>query len=119
MIIRSSQMQEFSERKADEFQTFMMGFLREEFPEDSADLTDAQLRAGIERHVLQARNYAIEDENSMAKFITLKWMLGEDFEEFADRPWLMGLLEDRARPAMERMDIALEAVDRQLDETDE
>ena len=56
-----------------------------------------------------------EDENALAKFIYLKWLLGEDFEDLPDRAWLMGLLEDRARPAAERMAVAIEGVEHQLE----
>ena len=62
-----------------------------------------------------ARGRAIEDENALAKFIYLKWLLGEDFEDLPDRAWLIGLLEDRARPAVERMAVAIEGVEHQLE----
>lgn len=93
----------------------MIALLREEFPEETAPLSDAELRESIERHTAEARPYAIEDDNSLAKFIYLKWLLGEEFEELPDRAWLQGLLKDRARPAVERMDIAIEGVERQLE----
>jgi len=104
-----------TDRNLEEFQTFMIRFLREEFPEESGPLSDEELRDTIERHTEEARPYAIEDENALAKFIYLKWLLGEDFEDLPDRGWLMGLLEDRARPAIERMDVAVEGVEHQLE----
>jgi hypothetical protein len=115
VIIRSSQLQQISDRNVEEFQTFMIRFLKEEFPEESAALSDDELREAIQRHTDEARPYAIEDENALAKFIYLKWLLGEDFEDLPDRAWLMGLLEDRARPAIERMDVAIAGVERQLE----
>lgn len=115
VIIRSSQLRQMTKSNVEEFHTFMIGFLREEFPEESAPLSDAQLRASIQRHTEEARPYAIEDENALAKFIYLKWLLGEDFEDLPDRAWLIGLLEDRARPAVERMAVAIEGVEHQLE----
>ena len=85
----------------------MIRFLKEEFPEECAPLSNDELRESIQRHTEEARPYAIEDENALAKFIYLKWLLGEDFEDLPDCAWLMGLLEDRARPAVERMDVAV------------
>lgn len=115
MIIRSAQMEAFGRHNTEDFHRFMIALIREDFPE-SAPLTNAEMRASNDRHAAAAREYAIEDENSLAKFIYLKWLLGEEFQELPDRSWLLGLLEDRARPAIERMDIAMEGVDHQLED---
>jgi hypothetical protein len=115
MIIRAAQMQQLQETQQDQFRRFMIGFLRESFYEESNALSDAELAASIDRHSLDAEPYAINDENSLAKFIYLKWLLGEEFEELPDRDWLVGLLEDRTRPALHRMEVALSGVEYQFE----
>jgi hypothetical protein len=116
MIIRASQMQKFEEVKVNEFRRFMIAFLREQFAEECEPLSDADISARIEAHTSEANTYDIVDENSVAKFIYLKWLLGEEFEELPDPEWLFGLLEDRARPAVQRMEIATAGVEYQFEQ---
>jgi hypothetical protein len=115
MVIRSQQMGKITERRIEDFRAFLAMFLSQEFPDQCALLDKPELLCNIERHTTRARGHAIEDENSLTKYVYLKWLLGENFETLPDPSWLIALLEDRARPARERMDMAVEGVEYQLE----
>src|SRR5579871_4499471 len=116
MIVRTAQMAQFQSIKQNQFHQFMISFLRENFSEETVALSDEELIESIELHSSEAEPYAITDQNSIAKFIYLKWLLGDDFEELPDRPWIYGLLDDRSRPAVQRMEIAMAGVEYQFEQ---
>lgn len=115
MIIRSQQIQQLRQNRDREFESFLILFLRSEFPEECASVQDSELTTRIEYHAKQARVLAIQDQNSLTKFIYLKWLFGEDFEDLPDPSWLIGLLHDRTRPSSERLSVALEGIESQIE----
>jgi len=115
MVIRDSLMTQFKHAKIREFEAFVISLLKREFPERFAMTSDLVIQEDIRRLTLEAGSLAIVDENSVAKFIYLKWLVEDDYQNFRNPAWLAGLIANHSRTAIERMDIALEGVARQFD----
>lgn len=114
MIVRAEQVASIRQARVRNFEDRVVRLLREEFPEQSAGLDDGTIRRGIATLSDWCRQYAIEDENSVTKYIYLSWLLGARFETLPGNEWIYGIVRNLSRPSWDRMDIILSGVEHHL-----
>jgi hypothetical protein len=94
MIIRKEQTDVFSERSLSGFERRLIEHLNRCFPAECEALglqaTENVIRYGIER----AAGYGINLERDVCKYIDLMFVLGHDFDQQPDLPWVSEMLKD-------------------------
>jgi len=110
MMIRGAQLRQLAGTRERAFEGFVMALLHEQVPERCALVSDDELRNCIRKSTARSQKYGIGDENSIAKFVYLTWLLGEGFEDAPQNLWLGSLIRDGRRPAVDRMEIAMSGV---------
>lgn len=103
MIIRKDQSDAFREQMTKNFEDRMAAHLREAFAVRVQALDDAALRGEIRCGISRARQYGIETERDVARFIDLMWMLRRDFDTNAETAWARPILSDHASSAENRV----------------
>jgi hypothetical protein len=64
-----------------DFESRMVGILREQFPDQTAGFSREQLAAPIPAFVERAAGYGLVDEQAAALFVLNTWLLGPDSDE--------------------------------------
>ena len=66
--------------------------------------------------VERCRDYAIESEYNVLRFINIMFALGEDFDDGEDYPWSVAILNDEEMDADDKLDKLEAETERELSE---
>jgi hypothetical protein len=105
--LRNAQIRHFDRLALDALIDKVIGHLRERHAADIAGLSDARLRARVERGIDRARGHGLTWEYSLFVFVGLMFTVGPDFDQY---PPIRACLEDPAYPPDERVDTMLAAI---------
>jgi hypothetical protein len=90
MKILQAQVDALAQRSQERFQEAARSALRERYPEKTAEMSDAELRAGIDEGMRTSRRYGIENEGDVMAYLYLMFDLGFDFDR--EVPWARDIL---------------------------
>ena len=80
MKIRREQLRELSKLSVTNFETRMIDFLHDKYPESKTVPTE-ELRAGVSEQIAKARvSYGFETEQQLAGYVHVAWLMGMDFD---------------------------------------
>jgi hypothetical protein len=83
------------------FENRLVHFLHETFP-DSLDMPESELEAAVEGLVEKARSYGIQDEASIAGYVTTAYLLGAQFD--TQFPAAADILNDHSYGGAEKVE---------------
>lgn len=81
LSIRPEQMKEFDDVARNDFHRRLAEFLRDELPEETAEMNDRQLREYIVECEERAALYGVETEAGIARWSCLSFGAGMDFDK--------------------------------------
>src|ERR1700681_3763804 len=96
MVIRSAQMDAFSENASQAFEDRMMAHLNRCFPDQCGAMQEAGVRETIRYGIEQAADHGITAQRDVCKYIDLMVVFGRDFDRDPAVPWASSILNDRA-----------------------
>jgi hypothetical protein len=101
LIIRDKQIKVFEDEVNRRFVEEVLQSFKADLPEDfvSANEETGMINSGLDA-LATARQYELEDSNSLANFITMWWLYGEDFHTL---PETNKILKDESIPNRLRM----------------
>jgi len=94
LVIRSEQMQAFSEQMLKRFEDRMAGYLAERFPDACAAKDEPAVRESIQKGIERSRSYGVTTEYDIARYIELMYLFSEDFDTSIKTPWARPILEN-------------------------
>jgi hypothetical protein len=80
LIIRDKQIKVFEDESDRRFVTEVLHGLKADLPDEfiSADEEAEMIDSGV-KSLATAKQYELEDNNSLANFVTMSWLYGDDF----------------------------------------
>jgi hypothetical protein len=91
--ILTSQIEHLGRRSVREYTERIAGYLRDEYPKETAPMDDADLAEWVDRNMRRAMSFGVDTEPEVAQYLMLCLRLGE---EAPDRlPWFRAPLESR------------------------
>ncbi len=105
LVIREQQMEILQRHAEDDFVERLTAHLRENQDAETYQLSDAELRARVERGIEKARSYGLTWEKPIAFFVQLMFSVAPDFD-VQDNIWV--ILTDDFEEPNEKMDYLLE-----------
>lgn len=116
LTIREAQVQRLEQVQMLSFEERCLEFICEQFPEQLAmsgeEVMRERMRADIQRAFLQE----ISDEADVMKYLYLTNLLGADFDAEPRYLWLTPILQDREQTPTGRLNQAMDAVAKRLDD---
>lgn len=94
------------------FETRAYQFVREHFPEAVVMAGENGTRLEIHRAVQRASMNDFATHPQALKYIYMHYLLGRDFDVDPGHAWVGSILRDRRRTPDDRLDDALDAIDR-------
>ncbi len=88
-------MKTFEASVRETFRLKLLTHLRETFPEETKDLSDAALFAVIDAEVKRGAAYNITTQREIMLFTDLRFFCAPDFEQAADMEWAKNILENK------------------------
>jgi hypothetical protein len=77
----------------DQFESWLLAHVRRYFPQQCAHLSDHEVRRDLKEVCCSAREMGLEDNESVARFVDLTFVLGPEFHQRADGyPWVQTIL---------------------------
>ena len=102
--IRAQQYAKLSDYMRNQFEDRMVAELGAEFPEESAALSEAGLRATIRKGIARAESFGVLLEDDIARFLVLVLRKGPDFETQPGTQWAQPILKDPNLSGTQKMD---------------
>ena len=106
--VRREQVAAMASASMETFEDNIMGHLRRVWTEETARMTDAELREWVRYGVDRGRHYGIEAELDVARFVDLMFLLDPRFDEDPMLPWASEILLDPALDGRRRVDALME-----------
>lgn len=76
---------------------WLLAHARRHLSDHIASKNDTELREAIRAGITRARAYGAETQSAICKYVDLRLVLGEDFEENPAHPWAARILRGTAR----------------------
>jgi hypothetical protein len=76
------------------FRNWMVGHVKEFFPEQCEVLGESGIREAIEYGISRAKNYGIVNDGDVAQYIDVMFAFGRDFDTDPQFPWADAILND-------------------------
>ena len=84
LVIRNEQMDIFRKKAIEQFVNRTASWLREDYPEQTTPMDDTELQDLIHLGIKRAKEYGIEIEYDVGRYIEFMLKFGKDF---VDQPW--------------------------------
>lgn len=94
--IRPEQLQVFKADWARRFEDWMIGHIKEFFPEKFDEMGEEEVRESIHHGLKRARAYRIEQGPDVCLYIDTMLLLGRDFDIEPANQWARDILNDQA-----------------------
>jgi hypothetical protein len=118
LIIRREQMAALAGAQADKLMTSLRSYVRRNFSEECASLTDRELLERLAAIVGHANTYGITGKRGLYKYAAIAMVYGDEFDSNPEHEWMVDYLTDEDVPdADERMGrLYAEIIDRMEEE---
>jgi hypothetical protein len=114
--LRDEHHQAFQTATMDAFERRAIVHVRTNFPEQSSNLSDDEIRARVRSGLVRARAYGFETERQGMRFIDTGFLLGPYFDTRQDTAWTQRVLNQPESSAEERARILLAEAQRFVNE---
>jgi hypothetical protein len=104
MVVRESQIAAFQEQNLGRFENETVQRLRAGHPEETAEMTDVELRQLAADGVPVAFSYGITLESDVARFLEYLFLYGADFYDQPKFQWARNILTSTKLNGTEKMD---------------
>lgn len=111
LVIRKSQMDEFTKFELKKFEDSVVLHLRQDLPEKVKGLPEETLRDIIQRGISVAEDYGIRIEDDVKRYIDLMFILGQDFDTSEESIWAGELLKKEEMEPEGRLDKIFELLE--------
>lgn len=105
LTIRAEQMDALNAVMLERFTEKMMEHLLDVFPDETAAMSEEELRKFVDSGTTTASGYKITAEREVALFLDLILGLGHEFEKQPDNEWMLSILENEEVGQREKMDL--------------
>lgn len=95
LTLRPEQVAKFDEVAQKRFEDWMVLHIRECFPDDSKEHSEANIRQLIRYGIKRGASYVIESGPDLCKYIDIMVMYGRDFDLDPELEWPQEILSDR------------------------
>jgi hypothetical protein len=102
--IRQEQWDLLSQHMGLTFENNTLVHLRKHWPERCDTLKESGVRSSIQEGITRAKQYGIESEYDILRYINHMYALGFDFDDNEAYPWAKEILTDEHLNAAERME---------------
>ena len=103
MIIRTEQMDILGDYKFRQFVDRMVAHLKKEFPEQTAEMAESDLRVLINEGVERAENYEVTDDVDIERYLECMLRYGGDFDMNLQTSWAGEILHDNDLSGFDKM----------------
>jgi hypothetical protein len=104
LVISEKLAESFAVSSSAQFREKLEHFLRRDFPEIIANLSDDQIRARIDRGLSLGLEYGMQTREDFIRFSYMYFQFGQDFETVAEAEWIRSILELEAT-GKEKLDL--------------
>ena len=104
LVIRDEQMKAMQKYMLAKFARRMFLHLRENFPEETSDISDEELSTLIETGIKKAESYSIVEHEDIQGFLELMITRGTNFHEDDDHPEIQQILSNTEMANEEKID---------------
>jgi hypothetical protein len=109
--LREDHLTAFRNTAAANFEDRAVAHLRKELPDQTAGLTDDDLRRRIRSSMNRGRQYGLTSERQLMRFVDADFLLGDSFEVDPQQSWSAAILRDPDYSADERSALLLAAAE--------
>lgn len=102
--IRKEQMEAFKSDILRKFEDGMAVHLRSQFPEQTKQMKEPELRELVHKGILRAREYEVMFEPDVCRFLECIMVYGIDFDTAPKTAWAGKILRDKKMTGREKMD---------------
>jgi hypothetical protein len=95
-----SSLEQYMERT---FKSYVSQYLRKHYPDESSKLSELEIHKLVDKGILKAKKYEIDDRNSVKQFLEYMLCLGEDFDIKPADKWILHCLNMRGVSGFEKM----------------
>jgi len=103
MIIRREQMDILSEHTLRQFLDRMVAHLKKEFPEQTENMPEDDLRDLINQSMEHAETYGVTDEVDIERYLECTFLYGRDFDANPQTSWAREILRDNDLSGFDKM----------------
>jgi len=97
IVLRGEQIEALRRPDVDAFRRERTVALRTLFPDETASLDDAALRAHVDAALAGAAAYGLVRKRDLCRFLDLTVLFGLNWKERPERRWMHDILTDRTR----------------------
>ncbi len=94
VVIRKEQMRALEQRREEQCEEALIGFIRTWYPRQFEDLGESEVRSRIRHGIEKARRYGFTEGRQCALYVELAFLLGKDFDRDSRLPWAQSILTD-------------------------
>ncbi len=102
--IRKEQMETFKDDILRKFEDKMVIHLRSQFPEETKQMEEPELREMIHNGIFHARRYKVTLEIDVSRYLECMMKYGADFDTNPKTAWAGKILHNRMMEGTEKMD---------------
>ena len=95
LVIRTEQMRALSEVRELAVSDELAGLLRKHWPVECAALGPTALLQRVRLGIECARRYGLREQQDLARYLNLMFLLGDNFDTDPRYPWAAAFLNDR------------------------
>jgi hypothetical protein len=99
LVIRTAQMEQMGQQQERDFETRVMGYARQNFPEKTANTPDPDLRQTVRRRITVGREYGLQSRGDLCLFVGLSFALHPDFDQRPEFRWAKRVLSGPGDPS--------------------
>jgi len=105
LTIRKEQMDAFSQAMLKQFENQMVIHLNSNFPNETKEISEGELRTFIQEGIEQAEQYQITLEDDVRRYLEFIVMYGQNFDTNPDTAWTCEILHTKELDGTAKMDL--------------
>ena len=105
LTMTEAQMSSLEQVPLKQFERDMFIYLTDNFAEDTKDTSKQELEALIHKGIEQAKQYQIEFEDDVRRYLEFMVMYAQDFDKNSDTAWAYKTLHSEELDGTEKMDL--------------
>lgn len=104
LIIRKAQMQVLFDAAEERLVRKVAAWIREAWPDECGDLSDADLEVSTEGDVTLALSFGFRSDRDVTRLVNLAFALRPTFPDPIEHPWAFPILDDLRLTPAEKLD---------------
>ncbi|WP_069472304.1 hypothetical protein [Candidatus Marithrix sp. Canyon 246] len=105
LTIREEQMDVFSQAMLKPFENSMVVHLNNNFPDETREISEGELRVLIQKGIKQAEQYQITLEDDVRRYLEFMVMYDQNFETNPNTAWASEILHAKELDGTTKMDV--------------